>query len=84
VPGDGSGRPGEGAPAATEVPATVLSYGGQGGEVVLDDGSRMTYPPEAVQPEVRLLRPGQRVRLRVTGDPPQVRALTLVGLALRP
>lgn len=66
-----------------EVHGTVAQHGDSGGSVLLDDGSRLTYPLSVVQPEIRLLRSGQRVRLRVDGDPPQVRALTLVSLPLR-
>lgn len=66
-----------------EVQATVAHADGQGGSVVLDDGHRLAYDAAVVQPEVLRLHPGQRVRLRVAGEPPQVRALTLAGLPLR-
>lgn len=66
-----------------EVHGTVAQHDDTGGAVLLDDGSRLTYTPSALQPEIRLLRSGQRVRLWVDGDPPQVRAVTLVSLPLR-
>lgn len=62
------------------VAGTVGAHGPDGGWVVLDDGTRLTYPAAAVAPEVRLLHPGQRVHLLLDG--PQVRALTLPGLPL--
>lgn len=65
-----------------ELSATVGSYDGQAGWVVLDDGTRLAYDAAAVAPQLRLLHPGQRVRLRVDGTPPQVLALTLVSLPL--
>jgi len=71
-----------GGTARTELVATVAVHGHDGGSVLLDDGSRLAYPGNAVQPEVRLLHPGQRVRLVVDGQPPRVLAVTLVGLAL--
>jgi hypothetical protein len=60
--------------------ATVGAHGPDGGWVVLDDGTRWTYAPEAVAPEVRVLHPGQRVHLRAEGT--VVRALTLPGMPL--
>lgn len=63
----------------SELAATVASYGPEGGSVVLDDGRRLTFPAGAVT-GVRLLHPGQRVRLRVEAG--EVRALTLVSLPL--
>lgn len=65
-----------------ETAGTVATYGLDGGTVVLDDGTRLGYPASAVH-GVRLLHPGQRVRLRLLGDPPEVDALTLAGLPLR-
>ena len=38
------------------------------GDLLLDDGTVLPFPGEAVDPVVRLLRPGQRVRLRLDGD----------------
>jgi hypothetical protein len=50
------------------VPATVRSWdpASRAGTALLDDGRTVDFPGEAVQ--VRALRPGQRVRLRVQGD----------------
>ncbi len=64
--------------------ATVAAVwpGGGDGSVVLDDGRRLAFRADAVLPEVRSLALGQRVRLRVTGEPPTVQALTLAGLPL--
>ena len=42
-----------------EVHGTVAQHGDTGGTVLLDDGSRLTYPLSVVQPEIRLLRSGQ-------------------------
>ena len=46
------------------------------GTLLLDDGRQLDFPGEAVQ--VRALRLGQRVRLRMDGD--RVTALTLATL----
>ncbi len=66
-----------------ELHGTVAQHDESGGVVLLDDGRRLTYPLSALQAEIRLLRSGQRVRLRVDGEPPHVRAITLVSLPLR-
>ncbi len=59
---------------------TVGEHRPDGGWVVLDDGTRRTYAGTAVAPQVRVLHPGQRVRLRVEG--PDVLTVTLAGLPL--
>ena len=46
------------------------------GTLLLDDGSQLDFPGEAVQ--VRSLRLGQRVRLRLSGE--RVIALTVATL----
>ncbi|MCW2723794.1 MAG: hypothetical protein JWN35_715 [Frankiales bacterium] len=48
----------------------------RGGSVLLDDGSELSFPGDAVQ--VRALRSGQRVQLRKDGD--RVVAVTLSTL----
>ena len=48
--------------------ATVVASGPDGGQVLLDDGSRLGFPAAAVAPGTRLLRRGQRVRLRCSAD----------------
>lgn len=58
--------------------ATVRSWDGASGTVVRDDGTELPVPAGALDPAVRLLRPGQRVRAEVA-DGVVVR-LTLVGL----
>jgi hypothetical protein len=65
----------------TELAGTVATYGPDGGSVVLDDGRRLPYALAAVT-GVRLLHPGQRVRLRLGDGSGEVRALTLVSLPL--
>jgi hypothetical protein len=62
----------------TELQATVCDWdaGSRAGRVLLDDGRRMDFPGESVQ--VRSLRVGQRVRLRVAAD--HVVALTISTL----
>lgn len=64
--------------------ATVRSYdpATRGTTVLLDDGRRVEVPGEAVSPVLRLLRPGQRVRLRREGG--AVVALTHPALPLPP
>lgn len=65
--------------------ATVSSYDAttRSGTVLLDDGVQLPFPATALDDTgLRLLRPGQRVRLEVTGDGPgrvvgRVQILTL-------
>jgi hypothetical protein len=67
------------------VQATVRSFAPdtRAGTVLLDDGQELPYRPGAVDPAVRLLRFGQRVRVRVVGSGAQRRVahLTLATLA---
>jgi 2-phospho-L-lactate guanylyltransferase len=52
----------------------------QSGRVLLDDGVELAFPVEALDgTRLRLLRPGQRVRLDVTG---QGGSLRVVGLQI--
>jgi hypothetical protein len=62
----------------TELQATVSRWdaASRAGTVLLDDGHRLDFPGESVQ--VRSLRVGQRVRLRLAGD--AVVALTISTL----
>lgn len=57
------------------VQATVRAWDPltRAGTLLLDDGSALDFPGEAVQ--VRALRPGQRVRLQIEDD--RVTALTI-------
>ena len=50
--------------------ATVSSHdpATRGGSVVLDDGVELTFAPDVVDPRLRMLRQGQRVRVRVEGE----------------
>lgn len=60
---------------------TVRSYDRDaGGSVLLDDGAELAFAAAALSPDVRLLRAGQRVRLRVRDG--QVEGLTLPTLPL--
>ncbi len=52
------------------------------GDLLLDDGTLLSFPGAAVDPVVRLLRPGQRVRLRLEDG--AVRQLTLLTLPFSP
>lgn len=55
----------------THVQATVRSFAPElgSGTVLLDDGSELPYDARAFDAGgLRLLRPGQRVRIRVTGE----------------
>jgi len=59
--------------------ATVLTFDAEtsSGAVVLDDGTELPFPGEAfVAGGLRLLRPGQRVRL-VTDENGRIVALTI-------
>jgi hypothetical protein len=60
------------------VQATVRSWDAatRGGTVLLDDGRQLDFPGEAVQ--VRALRLGQRVRLRMDGE--RIIAVTVATL----
>ena len=62
------------------VQATVRDWdaGSRGGTVLLDDGRVLSFDGEAVQ--VRALRLGQRVLLRIDGE--RISALTIVTLPL--
>jgi cold shock CspA family protein len=54
------------------VQGTVWAYDAvaRAGSVVLDDGVRVRFGPEALEGTgLRMLRPGQRVRLEVTRPP---------------
>ena len=64
--------------SARELPATVRDSGPGGGSALADDGSELAFPAVAVDPRLRVLHPGQRVRLLLDGD--VVRAVTLVSL----
>ncbi len=62
--------------------ATVSAYdaGTRSGRVLLDDGVELAFPAEAlVGTGLRLLRPGQRVRLTTTGEGA---ALTVTSLQI--
>jgi hypothetical protein len=60
--------------------ATVRSWDpeSRGGTVLLDDGQVLAFPGDALQ--IRALRVGQRVHLRLTGA--EVVALTIATLPL--
>ena len=63
--------------------ATVRSFdpGTHSGSVLLDDGLELPYDAEAFDGRrLRLLRSGQRVRVRTSEDGTRVIALTLVTL----
>jgi hypothetical protein len=63
------------------VQATVRTFAPEtrAGTVLLDDGVELPYAGDAVDPALRLLRVGQRVRVRLKGSGAQrrVTALTL-------
>jgi hypothetical protein len=66
--------------------ATVRSYdtGTRSGSVFTDDGTVLDFGPDALDGSgLRLLRPGQRIQFRSSGDPPRITALTLPTLPLR-
>lgn len=50
------------------------------GTVLLDDGTRLAFPGDAVDPSLQRLRTGQRVHLRLAGE--RVTALTLSAFPL--
>ncbi len=61
---------------------TVWSFDedSHGGAVVLDDGSRLPFDPDVFAASgLRLLRPGQRVRITITDG--VVSSLTILTLA---
>ncbi len=65
--------------------ATVRSYDGgtRSGTVFTDAGTVLSFGADALAGSgLRLLRPGQRVRLRASGDPPRITALTLATFPL--
>lgn len=61
--------------------ATVFRFSPEGGSVLLDDGRERTFGAAAFAASgLRLLRPGQRVRIRCSDD--TVVALTLATFPL--
>ncbi len=65
--------------------ATVRSYdaGTRSGSVFTDAGTVLSFGADALAASgLRLLRPGQRVRFRTSGDPPRITALTLATFPL--
>jgi 2-phospho-L-lactate guanylyltransferase len=63
--------------------ATVMRYDAatRSGAVVLDDGTELTFPAEALAGTgLRLLRPGQRVRVATTEGGDQVTRLQILTL----
>ncbi len=71
----------------TELPATVREHdtATRTGSVLLDDGTSLPYSASAFDAGgLLLLRSGQRVRLRLDGEPPTVVAITLVSFDLPP
>jgi 2-phospho-L-lactate guanylyltransferase len=72
--------------AMTHVQATVSAYdpATASGTVLLDDGVELPFAAQALEGSgLRLLRPGQRVRLRTSGSTaqPQVERLQILTLA---
>lgn len=68
----------------TEVQATVRTYDAtaRSGTVLLDDGVELAFPAGTLDPRVRFLRLGQRMRIEVEGLPSErtVARLTLATL----
>ena len=66
----------------SDLQATVKDYdpGSGAGSLVFDDGTQAGFGAGALRPPVRLLRSGQRVRLRLAQG--EVVALTLVTFPL--
>lgn len=65
--------------------ATVSAYdpATRSGRLLLDDGVELPFAPEALGGTgLRLLRPGQRVRLTTAGEGADLRVLTLQILTL--
>ncbi|HEU5045572.1 MAG TPA: hypothetical protein VFT75_15725 [Nocardioidaceae bacterium] len=63
--------------------ATVMRYDAAtlSGAVVLDDGTELPFPAEALAGTgLRLLRPGQRVRIATTGEGDRVTTLQILTL----
>lgn len=63
--------------------ATVMRYDAATltGAVVLDDGTELPFPAEALAGSgLRLLRPGQRVRIETTGGDHRVISLQILTL----
>ncbi|HET7358404.1 MAG TPA: hypothetical protein VFJ09_17200 [Nocardioidaceae bacterium] len=63
--------------------ATVMRYDAATltGAVVLDDGTELPFPAEALDGTgLRLLRPGQRVRIETTGNGDRVTSLQILTL----
>lgn len=66
--------------------ATVRTFDprSRSGRVLLDDGTELPYDGDAFDAgRLRLLRSGQRVRLRVEGEPP-ARRVTFLTIATLP
>ena len=65
-----------------QVQATISSQNPdtRGGSVLLDDGVELIFAPDVVDPRLRVLRPGQRVRIHVEGEP-GARVITWLTLA---
>lgn len=67
--------------------ATVRSYDGgtRSGTVFTDAGTVLSFGADALAGSgLRLLRRGQRVQIRSSGDPPRITALTLATFPLPP
>ena len=65
--------------------ATVATYDPEtrAGSVLLDDGVEVPFPAEALAgSRLRLLRPGQRVRVETAGDDAGIRIIALQILTL--
>lgn len=70
-----------------ELAATVREHDVEArtGSVLLDDGTLLRYPASAFDiGGLRLLRSGQRVLVRLDGEPASIVAITLVSLDLPP
>lgn len=67
----------------TALSATVATYdaGTRSGTLLRDDGTRLAFHSGALDPDVRLLRSGQRVRVTVQAEDEQERVVG-VGLPL--
>ncbi len=66
--------------------ATVSAYdpATRSGTLLLDDGVALPFPASALEGSgIRLLRPGQRVRLETAGDGADVRVERLQIITLR-